>query len=574
MSILKTLDSQVSAWAQKNYPNLKGGLWVRPATDERFGHFQSNLAMVGAKQLKRNPRELAAELVTEFESTALFSKVEIAGPGFVNLTLSQETIEKSLAEVAQLYQSEQRISPQSDHKQKVVVDFSSPNVAKEMHVGHIRSTILGDSISRTMRYLGHDVTTDNHIGDWGLQFGKILVGYKKEGSPKLDPATAITEMERLYKDSHALAESDDTVKEECRAELVKLQDGDEENNRIWQEFIDLSKVAFDTIYDRLKVKFDHTLGESFYNPMLNDVVEELKKADLAKLSEGAWVVFFDDNKELKNHPFLVQKSDGAALYATTDVATVKYRLDEWKADQIIYVTDGRQQLHFKQLFETIRKWGLKVEMEHAWFGAILGQDNKPIKTKEGTPIKLANLLDEAESRSADIIKEKRPELEKKEAKLKEMARVIGIAAVKYADLAQNRNLDYVFNWDRMLAFDGNTAPYQLNAYVRTRSILRRAGNPEMTTDFLLEEVAEQTLARKLLEFEDLVDLMAREHRPHHLCNYLYEVSAGFHRFFEHCPVLQAKSEELKQSRLNLCHLTGATLKQGLDLLGIEVLEEM
>ncbi|MEM9400614.1 MAG: arginine--tRNA ligase, partial [Verrucomicrobiota bacterium] len=347
----------------------------------------------------------------------------------------------------------------------------------------------------------------------------------------------------------------------------------QENLEIWQKFIDYSRQAFEIIYKRLDIHFDHTLGESFYNPRLKGVVQDLLEKKIAERSEGAVVVYFKENEQLKDHPFLIEKSDGAALYATTDIATLEYRLAEFKPDRVIYVTDGRQQLHFKQLFAIAEQMNIKLKLEHVWFGAILGQDKKPLKTREGTPVKLKGLLDEAEKRATEILKQKRPDLEEQE--VKEKAAVIGLGALKYADQAQNRNLDYVFNWEKLLAFDGNTAPYVLNAYVRTRSILRKAGKKtQEQTKLILQETLEVDLARKILEMDDIAMLVAREGRPHYLCQYLYELASLFHKFFENCPVLKADNEELKNSRLRMCDLTGGALRCGLELLGIQTLEEM
>jgi len=570
MSLHTHLESAIGDWIKANGLAISGGPWVKACQDERFGHFQTNIAMVAGKSLKKNPREVAQQLVELFGKRADLAKVDIAGPGFVNFTFTSEAIAGSLLA---LRQDTHLGIAQAGTARKVVIDFSAPNVAKEMHVGHIRSTVLGETLARLMTAQGHTVIRDNHIGDWGTQFGKIILGYKQAGKPPLTVENAIEEMERLYKDAHAACEKDAALMEQARLELVKLQNGDEENVALWKKFRELSQAAFDQIYERLDTHFDYTLAESFYNPWLNEVVEELLAKGIAKEDKGAAVIYFDE-PELKDHPFLVRKSDGAALYSTTDLATIRYREREFSADTLVYVTDGRQQLHFKQLFATAKRWGYdKQDFEHVWFGAIMGADNKPLKTRDGTPIKLRNLLDEAEARAAKILREKRSEISEQQAAL--MAKVIGIGALKYADQAQNRNLDYVFDWDRMLAFDGNTAPYLLNAYVRTRSILRKAGSPlGPLTSFELKEQTEQDLARKLLAFGDIVQVAVQEYRPHHVCGYLFETAALFHRFFEHCPVLKAESESLKNSRLHICQLTGDVLKRGLYLLGIQTLEEM
>ncbi len=576
------LTDLVQSWIDKNLPASPAGSVVQPCNDPQFGHYQSNVAMGAAKALKKNPREIAASLVEHCQSADFIEPPEIAGPGFVNFTFKPECLEQALIDLA--IDPALGITPAAS-PQTIVVDFSAPNVAKEMHVGHIRSTILGDCISRILSAKHHQVIRDNHIGDWGTQFGKLILGYQDRGKPELPTTEALAMMQEIYQTTHQACEQDEAKLAQARLELKKLQAGDAENLEIWKLFRDRSQSAFDSIYQRLNVHFDHTLGESFYNPWLKSTVEELHAQGIAKESEGAKVVFFTE-EELQDHPFLIEKSDGAALYATTDLATLKYRIEEWKAEEVIYVTDGRQQLHFKQLFATASQWGLNVNCQHVWFGAILGQNKKPLKTREGNPIRLRDLLDEAEQRAEAILKEKRSDIPDDEAK--SMSRIIGIGALKYADLSQNRNLDYVFDWDKLLAFEGNTAPYLLNAYVRTRSILRKAedhqpsapasgqSRPQRVSgiNFHLQMPHEQALARLLLEYGSTIDLVTREYRPHLLCGYLYEVASMFHKFFEHCPVLKAESDELRDSRLALCQLTGDVLKHGLDLLGIETLEKM
>lgn len=565
------LEERLEDWlSRQGMAGLSGAPWARACQDRSFGHFQTNVAMVAAKQAKKNPRELASALAEEFRSDPRLLSVDVAGPGFINFRFTA----KALAEVlAPLSAGRTPLLEKTGNPRRLVLDFSAPNVAKEMHVGHIRSTILGDALARMLRAKGHEVITDNHIGDWGTQFGKILHGYKQKGCPPLDPLHAVAEMERMYQETHKASQQDPAIEEKAREELKKLQEGDAENLAYWKTFRDLSQQAFDSVYVRLGVVFDHTLGESFYNPSLKAVVQELLDLGVARRSEGAVVVFFDDVPALKDHPFLIEKSDGAALYATTDLATLRYRKETFKPDTVLYVTDGRQQLHFQQLFATAEKWGIGLHLEHVWFGAILGQDRKPLKTRDGAQVKLRELLDEAEERARAILKEKRPDLAGDQAE--HMARVIGLGALKYADLSQNRNLDYVFDWAKLLAFDGNTAPYLLNAYVRTRGILRKAGPAALPAEALeLSLEQEQELALLILDFNNALDLAIRENRPHHLCAYLYELASQFHRFFEHCPVLKAETEKQKQSRLALTRLTGDTLKAGLALLGIETLEEM
>ena len=453
-------------------------VFVRPCPDPKFGDYQSNSLMALAKERKMNPRQLATDVLAKLTVSDICENVEIAGAGFLNFRLKNSAVGDALASAAR---GEHLFFAKTTQPRTIVIDFSSPNVAKPMHVGHIRSTILGDSLARTLRLLGHRVITDNHIGDWGTQFGMLLVGWKKHLNRDTLQRDAIAEMERLYKLVSAACKENESLLEEARQELVKLQRGDEENLRIWREMIALSQVQFDTIYARLGVKFDHALGESFYNPKLQAVVDDLKARGLARESEGALAIFFDDVPQLTDKPALVQKSDGGFNYTTTDLATLQHRLATWKPQEIIYVTDGRQQLHFQQLFTAFRKWQSAIrnpqseipKLAHVWFGSILGEDGKPFKTRSGDTVKLADLLDEAEERALKVVTEKNPE--SPEAARREIARVVGLGAVKYADLLPNRQSDYVFSWDKMLSLQGNTAPYLLYAYARVRSIFRKSG---------------------------------------------------------------------------------------------------
>jgi len=552
---------------------------VRPCPDARFGDYQSSALMTLAKERKLNPRQLATEIAAKLDVSDLCEKVEIAGAGFLNFKLRPEALGTVLA--AALRGDHLFFTPAGTPR-TVVVDFSSPNVAKPMHVGHIRSTILGDCLARALRLLGHRVITDNHIGDWGTQFGKLLVGWKHHLDRAALERDPIAEMERLYKLINSACEADPAVLESARQELVRLQKGDAENLGIWREMIALSQHQFDTIYGRLGVKFDHTLGESFYNPRLSPVVEDLKHKGIAQESEGAQVVFFEHDPELKNHPAIIQKRDGAANYATTDLATLAYRLAEWQPAEIVYVTDGRQQLHFKQIFAAFRRWHpeAKVRLAHVWFGSILGEDGKPFKTRSGETVKLADLLDEAEERAFKVVTEKNPDLS--EAERKEIARVVGLGAVKYFDLLPNRQSDYVFSWDKMLALSGNTAPYLLYAYTRIRSIFRRLTEAgvdaeawRQTAGVGVQLVApeELRLARHLVNFGFVLQSVMDEYRPNYLCNYLYELAGHYTAFYENCPVLKA-DEPTRSHRLALCELSARVLRQGLEVLGLECAEKM
>jgi arginyl-tRNA synthetase len=554
---------------------------VRPCPDPKFGDYQSNMLMSLAKARKMNPRQLALDVLATLDVSEICEKVEIAGAGFLNFRLKNSALVQTLAAAAR---GEHLFFEKTSLPKTAVIDFSSPNVAKPMHVGHIRSTILGDSLARTMRLLNHRVVTDNHIGDWGTQFGMLLLGWKHHLKPDALKADPIGEMERLYKMVNATGDAMETVREAAKQELVKLQAGDAENLKIWHEMIALSQKQFDTIYARLGVKFDNALGESFYNPKLKPIVEELLGKGIARESEGAIAIFFDDNPQLKAHPALIRKSDGGFNYTTTDLATLAYRRETWKPDEIIYVTDGRQQLHFQQLFAAFRKWQASnsalrtphsaLKLAHVWFGSILGEDGKPFKTRSGETVKLADLLDEAEERAFKIVSEKNPDLP--EAQRREIGRVVGLGAVKYADLLPNRQSDYVFSWDKMLALQGNTAPYLQYAYARIKSIFRKSETSNIehrTSNIELKAPEEIALAKHLLNFGLTLEAVAEEYRPNFLCNYLFELAGKFTSFYENCPVLKA-DEATRDSRLALCDLTARVLKQGLDVLGIEVVEQM
>jgi arginyl-tRNA synthetase len=581
---------------------------IRPC-DPKFGDYQSNALMSLAKVRKMNPRQLATDTLAKLDVSDVCEKVEIAGAGFLNFRLKNSVLAQTLEAAAR---GEHLFFTQAATPKTVVIDFSSPNVAKPMHVGHIRSTILGDSLARTLRLLGHRVISDNHIGDWGTQFGMLLVGWKRFVDKNKKEPSNIETLVEIYKSIQAEIKSQlgnyaptenpqvgiQTLKPisqtevDSRLELVKLQNGDAENLKIWREMLALSQKQFDEIYSRLGVKFDETLGESFYNDQLKPLVDELLAKNIARESEGAIAIFFDDNPQLKEHPALIRKTDGGFNYTTTDLATLAYRLETWKPDEIIYVTDGRQQLHFQQIFAAFHKWHgeSNTKLAHVWFGSILGEDGKPFKTRSGETVKLADLLDEAEARALRLATEKMSELS--ETQRREIARVVGIGAVKYADLLPNRQSDYIFNWDKMLALQGNTAPYLLYAYARIKSIFRKSESSSFSSSssssksdeeeeneheedikIVLAAPEEIALAKHLLNFGLTLEAVAEEYRPNFLCNYLFELAGKFTGFYENCPVLKAGGA-VRESRLALCDLTARVLKQGLDVLGIEVVEQM
>jgi arginyl-tRNA synthetase len=559
---------------------------VQAATDARFGDYQTNVAMTLAKAARMNPRQLAEQIIARLEVADLCLPPEIAGAGFINFRLTPSAL---AARFRALAHDEKLGVPAPVSPRRFVIDFSSPNVAKPMHVGHIRSTILGDALARIAEFLGHCVVRDNHIGDWGTQFGMLLVGWKTLLDRPALERDPIAEMERIYKVVNAQQQADPAVREAARAELVKLQGGDPENLAIWREMIRLSQAQFEAIYTRLDIRFDVTLGESFYNPWLKQVVAELVQRGIAQESDGALGVFSDRSGPEKDDPFLiqrdgawvdipalVQKADGAANYTTTDLATLEYRLREWSPTDIVYVTDGRQQHHFRQLFAIFRRWKpeAQVRLAHVWFGSILGEDGKPFKTRSGDTVKLADLLDEAIERAAKLVAEKNPDLP--EAERREIARVVGLGAVKYADLLPNRQSDYVFSWDKMLSFQGNTAPYLQYSYVRIRSIFRKAeeaGIRHGTDAVAFTEPGELALAKKLAQFGEVLPQVLDDYRPNVLASYLYELAAAFHAFFEACPVLKSAGD-IRATRLALCEVTAHVLARGLGLLGIQVPERM
>ena len=539
------------------------------ATDPRFGDYQTNAALLLGKQRSENPRAVAQKICDAWDASDLCEPPQIAGPGFLNFTLRSAAVEKQTGE---LFADERLGVAKSASPKKIVIDFGSPNVAKPMHVGHIRSTALGDALARIASFLGHDVVRDNHIGDWGTQFGMVIWGWKNlldRDALKREP---LAEIVRIYKEANARSASDPAVREACRQELVKLQSGDKENLDIWNECVALSMQDFEHVYELLDVHYDIQCGESFYNARLPGVVDRLLKSKIAEISEGAVVVFFPDVPDLADKPCIIRKSDGGFNYATSDIATVEYRINELKRDTLWYVVGAPQTLHFKQIFEIARREGYQADLKHIPFGNVLGEDRKLMKTRSGENVPLRQMLEEACNRARKIIDEKNPDLSEDEKT--NIARVIGIGAVKYADLSQYRMTDYVFSWDKMLALQGNTAPYLQNAYVRIRSIFRKADNPVPQIDkFRLSEAAEVGLAKKLCQFAEVVPLVLNDFRPNFLANYLFELANGFHGFYEACPVLKSE-EPARSSRLALCDLTGRVLQRGLDLLGIKVPEKM
>jgi len=556
---------------------------VTKAADLRFGDFQSNIAMVMAKGLGKNPREFAAELQENIAAGDL-CEISIAGPGFLNFTLK----EKAWADLARAqWESGDLAVVPVDVAQTIVVDFSAPNVAKPMHVGHIRSTIIGECLSRVAAKVGHRVIKDNHIGDWGTQFGMVTWAWKRGVDEERLEKEPLQELLRLYRAASEASKEDENIRGECRAELVKLQQGDGENLAIWEKCLALSRRGLDLIYDRLDVSFDHWMGESAYNEALAPLVERLLADGLARESDGAVCVFSSGSGKPKNDPFkinrdgewqdypmIVKKQDGGFNYATTDLATVAHRVREWQADQIWYVVDFRQGGHFAQLFDASRRLGFdKVGLEHVSFGTILGKDGKPLKTRAGDLPQLEDVLDDA-VKAAQIVVDEKSHLETAAEKA-ELAELIGVNSVKFTELAHHRMSDYVFDLEKMVALEGDTAPYLLYSYVRSRSIFRKL-DEEVTLDganLRLVEKAEVHLVRMLTRYSDQVHQVLEDYRPNLLATYLLEVARAFHSFFEACPVLKSEGVT-RESRLILCDLTSRVLQDGLGLLAIPVPERM
>jgi arginyl-tRNA synthetase len=543
---------------------------VRPA-NPAHGDFQVNGVLPLAKELKKPPRELATPLAERLQSSPLIQSASVAGPGFINLTLRHDWI---AARVRDAVRDAARDGvPLAERLERVVVDFSSPNIAKQMHVGHLRTTIIGDALCRILRFAGHSVVADNHLGDWGTQFGLLIMGMREFSSEAALRAGGVDELERIYKQASAHAKTNPAFADAARAELAKLQRGDPENRALWQEFVAATKLELDKIYARFDVHFDVWLGESAYEEMLPGVVADLRARGLAREDQGALCVFFDDDPELGKSPFIVQKKDGAYLYSTTDVATVLYRRDHFKADRALYVVDARQSLHFKQLFALARKLGVETRLEHISFGSVLGKDGKPLKTRDGGVIPLAALLDEAVERASERLRKGREEhvIELDDATIDALAPVVGIGAVKYADLMQNRLSDYQFDWDKLISFKGNAGPYLQYAHARILAIFRRGEvTPEtLSTEgtLVLANEAELVLGKQLLRFGDVVHQAAEQSLPHLLCEHLYNLARSFSVFYEACPMLRAEPD-VRASRLLLAWLTARQLSRGLGLLGI------
>jgi len=550
---------------------------VRQSGKVQFGDYQANGIMPAAKKLGLNPREFAQSVLDKAELQDIAEKTEIAGPGFINIFLKNSWLAENINRAVQ----DPKLGVHNPEKQTVVVDYSSPNVAKEMHVGHLRSTIIGDAVVRTLEFLGNHVIRANHVGDWGTQFG-MLIAYLEKMENEHASEMELSDLEAFYRAAKKHYDEDPVFAEKARNYVVKLQSGDEYCRTMWQKLVKITMQQNQHNYDRLNVTLTDkdVMGESLYNPMLPGIVEDLKKQGLAVEDDGALVVYLDEFKNKDGDPMgvIVQKKDGGFLYTTTDIAAAKYRYETLKAHRALVFSDTRQSQHMQQAWLITRKAGYvpdSFQLEHKNFGMMLGKDGKPFKTRSGDTVKLADLLDEAIERAGVLISQKSTALSEQEKA--DVIEAVGIGSVKYADLSKNRTTDYVFDWDNMLSFEGNTAPYMQYAYTRIRSIFNRsqiALSKVEQAKLSITDEKERALAIKLLQFEEAVQVVGKEGTPHVLCAYLYELAGVFSSFYEHCPILNNDDQQVKLSRLKLALLTERTLKQGLDLLGIKTVEKM
>lgn len=549
---------------------------VRQSAKVQFGDYQANGIMGAAKRLGQAPRQLAEQVVKHLDLTGIASHTEIAGPGFINIFLDRQWLAQQAAQALQ----QPDLGVSKPEPQTIVIDYSAPNVAKEMHVGHVRSTIIGDAAVRTLEFLGHNVIRANHVGDWGTQFG-MLIAYLEKQQNEDHADIALADLEAFYREAKRTYDEDEAFAARARSYVVKLQGGDEYCRAMWKKLVDITMSQNQLVYDRLNVTLtrNDVMGESLYNDMLPGIVADLREKGLAVTSEGATVVFLDEYKNKEGEPMgvIIQKKDGGYLYTTTDIACAKYRYETLHADRVLYYIDSRQHQHLQQAWTIVRKAGYvpaSVPLEHHAFGMMLGKDGRPFKTRSGGTIKLADLLDEAVERAHTLVSAKNPEMSPQE--LADLAEIVGIGAVKYADLSKSRTTDYIFDWDNMLAFEGNTAPYMQYAYTRVLSVFRKAGLDAETLsgEITLTDEREALLATRLLQFEEVITQVARDGTPHVMCAYLYDLAGLFSGFYEHCPILAAEEASVRNSRLQLAALTAKTLKQGLDTLGIKTVERM
>ena len=545
---------------------------IQNSTKREFGDFQTNFAMVSSKLIGKNPREIASTLVDNFKENDIIEKLEIAGPGFINIYLKNNFLNEELKKV----ENEKYDFSFLNTDKTIIIDYSSPNIAKRMHIGHLRSTIIGDSIKRTLQFLGFHTLADNHIGDWGTQFGKLIVAYKNWLNKKSYEEDPIGELERIYVQFSDEAKKNPALEDEAREELKKLQLGDEENQKLWKEFIDISLKEYNKIYDRLGVNFDYYYGESFYNDMMPAVLEELKEKGIAREDQGALVVFFENDKL---PPAIVQKKDGSFLYTTSDLATMKFRKDELNVDEAVYLTDDRQQNHFKQVFEIGEMLGepYNYKKTHVVFGIMRFGDGMIFSSRSGNIIRLVDLLDEAKTQVKKVIDEKNPNIPEEEKE--KIAEIVGSGAIKYFDLSQNRTSDITFTWDKVLSFEGNTGPYLQYTYVRIMSILRKLKKENINVenkDIILENMngVERELAVELLRFPQTVVKSYESYRPNIIADYLFDIAKLFNNFYNSNSILKEENKKVMDARILLAEKTAFILKQGLGLLGINTVDRM
>ncbi|ACJ27305.1 Arginyl-tRNA synthetase [Shewanella piezotolerans WP3] len=557
--------------------DFEARIQVDRTKDKSHGDFATNLAMMLTKAARKNPREIAQLIIDNLPQSSHVEKVEIAGPGFINFFIDDNALANQLMDAL----NSDHLGVTLPESQTVVVDYSSPNLAKEMHVGHLRSTIIGDSVVRSLEFMGHNVIRQNHVGDWGTQFGMLLAYMEELRAANGEQAQIeLSDLENFYRAAKVRFDESEDFANRARKLVVALQSGDEYCNKLWREFNDISLSHCHEIYERLGVSLTRqdVRGESSYNDDLEQVVADLDSQGLLSESNGAKVVFQEEfkNKEGEPLPVIIQKADGGYLYATSDMAAMRYRSNVLKADRALYFVDLRQALHFQQVFKlakTAKFVREEMSFEHMGFGTMNGEDGRPFKTRSGGVVKLIDLLKEADTRALELVRSKNPDMD--EAELAEIARVVGIASVKYADLSKNRTSDYIFSFEQMLSFEGNTAPYLLYAYTRVAGIFKRAQDVDLSdAKIVLEHEKEKDLGTKLAQFGEVMNRVVNKGQPHALCAYLFELAGAFSSFYEACPVLAADTEAQKKSRLLLAQLTAKTLKQGLNLLGLETLERM
>ncbi|WP_285163467.1 arginine--tRNA ligase [Shewanella goraebulensis] len=577
--IASLLEQTVDSFKQQGIvpADFQARIQVERTKDKSHGDLATNLAMMLTKVAKKNPRDIAQLIIDNLPASSHVAKVEIAGPGFINFFIDENALANQLQDAL----NDDHLGVTLPAKQTIVVDYSSPNLAKEMHVGHLRSTIIGDSVVRALEFLGHDVIRQNHVGDWGTQFGMLLAYMEELRAANGEKADLeLSDLETFYRAAKVRFDESEEFATRARNLVVSLQSGDEYCNKLWQEFNDISLHHCHDVYERLGVSLTRAdvHGESAYNADLAQVVKDLDAKGLLSESNGAKVVFQEEfrTKEGEPLPVIIQKADGGYLYATSDLAAMRYRSNVLKADRALYFVDLRQALHFQQVFSLAKAAGFvreELSLEHTGFGTMNGPDGRPFKTRSGGVVKLVDLLDEANTRAIELVRSKNPDMD--EATLIEIARVVGISSVKYADLSKNRSSDYIFSFEQMLSFEGNTAPYLLYAYTRIAGIFKRAEDVDLSqAKIVLEHDKEKDLGTKLAQFGEVLTRMTEKGLPHVMCAYVYELASEFSSFYEACPVLAAETEEQKQSRLLLSHLTAKTLKTGLSLLGIETLERM